>query len=174
MIYDQYKAPEYVMRNTMKEAELVHRLREKSLRICSAESLTGGLFAKKITDIPGSSAVFDGGIISYTNEVKENLLGVSIETIDKYTEVSLECAEEMAKGAARIFGSDIAVSFTGYAGPTGGDEKNPVGTAYICIFREGISNVIANIYNGDRISVREQCVDKAINEIILMLDKQNT
>ena len=158
----------------MKEAELVHRLRAKSLRICSAESLTGGLFAKRITDIPGSSSVFDGGIISYTNEVKKNVLGVSIETINEYTEVSPECAEEMAKGAAKLFGSDIAVSFTGYAGPSGGNEKNPVGTAYICIYREGISKIIANIYTGDRNSVREQCADMAIKEIILMLDEQNT
>jgi len=151
---------------------LVELLKERNLHISSAESLTGGLFAKTITDIPGSSSVFDGCIVSYTNEVKMNVLGVSEETINNFTEVSAECAAEMAKGASELFKSRIAVSFTGYAGPGGGDEKNPVGSAYICIFHEGIFKIIANIYSGDRNSVREQCVDKAIAEITALL-KQN-
>ncbi len=149
-----------------KAEKLVTLLKERNLHISSAESLTGGLFSKTVTDIPGSSAVLNGCIVSYTNEVKMNVLGVKKETIDKFTEVSAECAEEMAKGAADLFKSEIAVSFTGYAGPTGGDEKNPVGSAYICIFYEGIGRVFANIYSGDRSSVREQCVTKAIEEII--------
>ncbi|MBR6800873.1 MAG: CinA family protein [Eubacteriaceae bacterium] len=152
---------------------LIGLLKEKNLHISAAESLTGGLFTKTITDIPGSSAVLSGGIVSYTNEVKMNVLGVTEEVIEKYTEVSAECAEEMARGAAKLFGSEIAVSFTGYAGPTGGTEKDPVGSAYICIFYEGKTKVFANIYSGDRNSVRMQCVEKAVEEIINIL-KQNS
>lgn len=157
----------------MNNAEyLVNLLKEKNLTVSSAESLTGGLFTKTITDIPGSSAVLNGGIVSYTNEVKMNVLGVTKEVIDEFTEVSAECATLMARGAARLFKSDIAVSFTGYAGPTGGTEKNPVGTAYICIFFKGKTEVSGNIYSGDRNSVREQCVEKAVEEIIKAV-KQN-
>lgn len=152
---------------------LVEFLAEKNLHISSAESLTGGLFSKTVTDIPGSSAVLNGGIVSYTNDVKKNVLGVTDEIIEKYTEVSAECATQMAEGAARLFGSEIAVSFTGYAGPGGGTEKNPVGTAYIGVFYKGKTKVFANIYTGDRNSVREQCVRKAIDEIINIV-KQNS
>ncbi len=152
---------------------LVNLLKENDLHIASAESLTGGLFTKTITDISGSSAVLNGGIVSYTNEVKMNVLGVTKEIIDEYTEVSAECAAQMAQGAARLFKSEIAVSFTGYAGPTGGTEKNPVGTAYIGIFFKGKTEVFGNIYSGDRNSVRSQCVQKAIEEIIKTV-QQNT
>ena len=105
----------------------------KHLTISGAESCTGGLIAKLLTDIPGSSAVFCGACVSYTNEIKRGVLGVSEETINRYTEVSHECAQEMASGALRVFGSDIAYSTTGYAGPGGGTEQDPVGTVYVGI-----------------------------------------
>ena len=103
-------------------------LTEKGLSLAIAESCTGGLIGSRITDIPGSSAYFVGGIISYSNLLKMNILGVKRETLDKFGAVSVETAEEMARGARKIFHTDIGISVTGIAGPTGGTPEKPVGT----------------------------------------------
>ena len=89
------------------------------------------------TDKPGISAIFDRGIVTYTNRAKIEELGVKKETLEKYTEYSLECAYEMAEGLYKVSGSDLCVSFTGIAGPDGGTEENPVGTYYIGICYKG-------------------------------------
>ena len=101
--------------------------------LSSAESCTGGLIAKVITDIPGSSAAFAGACVTYTNEVKVALLGVDPALIDVHTEVSEECAAAMAKGARERLGTTYALATTGYAGPGGGTEKDPVGTVYLAL-----------------------------------------
>ena len=106
-------------------------LRERGMTLATAESCTGGLIAKLITDLSGSSSCFAGGCVTYTNEVKMALLGVRAETIAEYTEVSHACAEEMAMGVRQKLGCDVGVSTTGYAGPGGGTEQDPVGTVYI-------------------------------------------
>ncbi len=108
----------------------------KGMTVSSAESCTGGLLAKSITDISGSSAVFSGACVTYTNEVKCGLLGIDEQLIAQHTEVSDACAAAMAKAVREKIGTDIGISTTGYAGPTGGTEKDPVGTVYI-----GISTV---------------------------------
>ncbi len=113
--------------------ELVLRFAERGKTVASAESCTGGLFGATVTSVSGASRVYLGGVISYVNDVKEKLLGVSGETLDKYSAVSEYTACEMARGARARLGSDLAVSVTGYAGPTGGDEKNPVGTVFVSI-----------------------------------------
>ncbi len=110
---------------------LVERLAAEGKTIATAESCTGGLIAKLITDVPGSSAVFFGGVVSYTNEVKINVLGVDPAVIEAETEVSHACARAMAEGARRLMGTDYAISTTGFAGPGGGTERDPVGTVYI-------------------------------------------
>ncbi|MBQ1847550.1 MAG: CinA family protein [Clostridia bacterium] len=112
-------------------------LKEKNLSVTFAESCTGGLMAKSITDVPGASNVFPGSAVTYSNGVKIKLTNVSRETIDKYTEVSYQCAREMASGAAGYFGTDIAVSATGYAGPGGGNDNDPVGTVYVGVYVRG-------------------------------------
>lgn len=99
--------------------------------LATAESCTGGNIAHQITLVPGSSAWFKGGVVSYTNEVKMNVLGVPSELIDSFTEVSYQVAEAMAEGVRRVTGSDFAVSTTGIAGPTGATTSDPVGTVYI-------------------------------------------
>jgi len=125
------------MKNAMRQARcLTKLLLQRGETLATAESCTGGLIAKLITDIPGSSAAFPGGCVTYTNEIKEKLLGVRAETIEKYTEVSLPCAEEMAEGARRALGAHWGVSTTGYAGPAGGTEADPVGTVYIAVAGE--------------------------------------
>ncbi|MBP5666598.1 MAG: CinA family protein [Salinivirgaceae bacterium] len=99
--------------------------------VATAESCTGGNIAHQITLVPGSSAWFKGGVVSYTNEVKMKVLGVPLELIEQYTEVSHQAAEAMAEGARRATGADFAVSTTGIAGPTGATATDPVGTVYI-------------------------------------------
>ena len=99
--------------------------------LATAESCTGGNIAHQITLVPGSSAWFKGGVVSYTNEVKMNVLGVPSELIDSFTEVSYQVAEAMAEGVRRVTGSDFAVSTTGIAGPTGATTSDSVGTVYI-------------------------------------------
>ena len=111
--------------------QVIERYAARGWTAATAESCTGGLIAKLLTDIPGSSAVFCGACVTYTNAVKERLLGVSPATIERETEVSRACAEEMAAGVRRAVGSDVSVSTTGYAGPGGGTERDPVGTVYI-------------------------------------------
>lgn len=114
------------------ERAVVDKLRQNELTMSTAESCTGGLIAKRITDIPGCSDVFLGGFVTYTNDIKQKLLGVSGETLDMHTAVSAEVAMEMARGARERSGSDIAVSATGIAGP-GGSELAPVGTVFLGI-----------------------------------------
>lgn len=115
------------------ENALVQKLHETKMTLSAAESCTGGLIAKRITDIPGCSDVFFGGCVTYTNEVKMALLGVKEDTLQKHTAVSAQVAMEMARGVRERTGSDIGLSATGIAGPGGGTEETPVGTVYLGI-----------------------------------------
>lgn len=111
--------------------DLVQILTQKRLTLSSSESCTGGLIGGEITSVPGSSAVYAGGIITYTNDVKINVLGVDADTIAKHTEVSAPVAYQMAMNVKERLSSDIGVSATGFAGPTGGNQNDPVGTVYV-------------------------------------------
>ncbi|MBO7148536.1 MAG: competence/damage-inducible protein A [Clostridia bacterium] len=113
------------------EKALLLKLCEKKLTFASAESCTGGLIGKRMTDLAGASEVYFGSIISYANEVKENLLGVPHEVLEKHGAVSPETAAHMARGARERLGVDIAVSTTGIAGPGGGTDEKPVGLVYV-------------------------------------------
>ncbi len=110
---------------------VVKLLREKKMTLAAAESCTGGLIAKRLTDIPGASAAFRGGVVSYTNEVKHAVLGVPQELLDTYGAVSAPVAKAMAEGARRITGADLALSVTGVAGPDKDDRGNEVGTVFV-------------------------------------------
>ena len=113
------------------EETLVRTLKEKGLTIATAESCTGGLIAERITSVSGSSEVFGYGFVTYWEQAKAKLVGVEPEVIARYNVVSAPVAAQMALGAAEAAGADIAVSVTGLAGPTGGDELRPVGTVYV-------------------------------------------
>lgn len=115
---------------------VVSALRDKSLTVFTAESCTGGLVAKMLTDVSGASSVVLGGVVSYTNEIKKSLLGVQGETIDTYTAVSEQCCYEMAEGARRVSGADIGISTTGYASGGEGVPADMAGVVYV-----GISDV---------------------------------
>ena len=109
---------------------------ERGLTVAVAESCTGGLIAHRLTNVPGSSAYFLGGVVAYANEVKEGVLGVRSETLRRHGAVSQETALEMARGVRRLLGADIALSATGIAGPTGGTPEKPVGLVYVALAAE--------------------------------------
>ncbi len=120
--------------------ELVALLKEKGLTISCAESCTGGLVAKTITDVSGCSSVFYGGVVSYDNSVKMGLLGVREDTLRAFGAVSEQTAKEMAIGVSKACKTDIGISTTGIAGPDGGSAEKPVGTVYIGICIDGVAN----------------------------------
>ena len=109
------------------------KLKEKGLTLGTAESCTGGLVAKRFTDLPGSSQVFKGGIVAYTNEIKEKLLGVSPAVLAEKSAVSPEVALAMAEGARKLLGCDIALATTGVAGPEKDDRGHEIGTMFVAI-----------------------------------------
>ena len=116
--------------------EVIAMLRARSLTVSAAESCTGGLVSKYMTDLAGSSAYFRGGVVSYATDLKHAILGVSEKTLEAYGAVSEQTAREMAEGCRRVCGSDLAVSVTGVAGPDRDDRGNDVGTVYIALAHE--------------------------------------
>ncbi len=140
-------------------------LKEKKLTIAAAESFTGGLFSKVITDVPGSSAYFLGSIVSYSNFAKEKLLKIPEDTIKTKGAVSRDTAYLMAKNITEILGSDIGVSFTGVAGPTS-EEGKPIGLAYIGMVFLKDTEVFEEHFYGSREEIRIKSVNFAIKEII--------
>ena len=131
------------------EYVVIRDLKEKGLTIGTAESCTGGLMAKRLTDVPGASAAFRGGIVSYTNEIKAGVLGVPQDMLDRLGAVSGEVAAAMAEGARRVLGCDIALSSTGVAGPDRDDWDNEVGTMFVAIATQEGAHVRA-LHLGNR------------------------
>ncbi len=120
----------------------VTRLKEKGLHVATAESCTGGYISKRITEVDGASSVFDCGVCSYANDIKEKVLGVSHETLVAYGAVSEQCAKEMAAGIRRLSGAEIGISTTGIAGPGGGTAEKPVGLVYVAVDSDKYSEVL--------------------------------
>ena len=141
---------------------LVELLAAKGLTCATAESCTGGGVGSAITAIPGSSAVFAGGIISYANEVKERVLGVSRETLATVGAVSSETAAQMAEGARRLLQVDLAVALTGIAGPDGGTPEKPVGLVYLGCYCMGKTLVERHVFPGNRSDIRNAAVEAAL------------
>ena len=149
-------------------AEIVTSLKQSGMRICCAESCTGGMIAAAITDIAGSSAVFSRGFVTYSNQAKINMLGVKPETLNLYGAVSGQTVSEMASGAitASEDEADFAVAVSGIAGPDGGTVEKPVGLVYICVLKKGeVGQVTRYLFDGDRQSVRTQTVENALKTI---------
>ena len=140
---------------TLPEA-VVHMLTEKGLKISSAESCTGGLFAKLITDIPGSSAVLDESYVTYANQAKTKILGVKPQTLEKYGAVSEQTAREMADGLYNVTKSSVCAVFTGIAGPGGGTAEKPVGLVYTGVCIDGKTDVYKLQLSGSRDKIRYQ------------------
>lgn len=144
------------------EEAVVRLLEEKKWMVTTVESCTAGLLSAAIVNVPGASGVFSKGFITYSDEAKHDLVGVSLETLKKHTAVSEETAGEMALGAARTAGAECALSVTGIAGPGGGTKEKPVGLVYIgCSVLEKVS-VERHVFLGDRMEVRKQAVEAAL------------
>ncbi|HIB58543.1 MAG TPA: competence/damage-inducible protein A [Candidatus Marinimicrobia bacterium] len=136
---------------------------ERGLTLATAESCTGGLLGNRITNVAGSSEYYLGGIVSYSDAAKMNLLGVSQETLKEFGAVSEETAQEMAAGARRVLQSDVGVSITGIAGPTGGTEDKPVGLVYIAVDVAGDVAVRKFVFSEDRRYNKELSAQAALN-----------
>lgn len=138
---------------------------EKSVKIALAESCTGGMVAQRVTSVSGASKVFLGGIVTYSNDMKMQLLGVSSDVLEKYGAVSSECAKDMAIGIRKVSNSDLGLSITGIAGPDGGTADKPVGLVYIGVSYKDKNLTSKYIFAGDRHAVRLRATSYALNTI---------
>ena len=150
----------------MIEKVLGEILRRRGWKIAVAESCTGGLIAHRITNVPGSSEYFLGGIVAYSNEAKTKILGVSNDILMRYGAVSSRCAEEMMVGVKNLFGSDVAISTTGIAGPGGGSREKPVGLVYIGISTPYYHNVMRYVLSGSREEIKEKIATRAMQDAL--------
>ena len=153
-------------------AEEVGRLlRSKGLTVSVAESCTGGRLGDMLTDVPGSSDYFLGGIISYSNDAKVSLLGVNSKTLKVKGAVSEEVAIQMATGARTKLGADIGIGITGIAGPAGGTPTKPVGLVYVAVSSRESSECSRNVFRGSRSSIKDQSARKALEMLGKFLEK---
>ena len=145
---------------------------EKGVSIAVAESCTAGLIASKLTTLPGSSSYFNGGVVAYQNEIKTKILGVSQSIIDEKTEVSVEVVNQMAKSVLEKFDANFAIATTGYAGPAGGTNKNPIGTVFIAI--ASVVGVVVSrfVFLGNRQSIVNQASESALSLLYTEIKKQ--
>ncbi|PIR31969.1 MAG: damage-inducible protein CinA [Alphaproteobacteria bacterium CG11_big_fil_rev_8_21_14_0_20_44_7] len=148
---------------------LLDKLRAQNLKLASAESCTGGMIAAALTDIAGSSDVFERGFVTYSNESKIDMLGVSRETLEKFGAVSEQVAGEMALGALKNSQADIAIAVTGIAGPSGGSKEKPIGLVYIAVARGNILKTTKNQISGNRRQVRKATLEKALQLADLLI-----
>lgn len=141
-------------------------LRDRKMKLVTAESCTGGMIAAALTDLAGSSDVFDRGFVTYSNEAKQDHLGVSTKTLNEFGAVSSQTAKAMAQGALNASNADIAISVTGIAGPGGGSEEKPVGLVYMGLASGESTLSFKHQFEGDRASIRAQSVDTALTHIL--------
>ncbi|MCL2474771.1 MAG: CinA family protein [Chloroflexi bacterium] len=137
-------------------------LKKRNLTLCTAESATGGLISHLITNMPSISEVYMGGICTYSNQAKEELLGVSQETLKEKGAVSQEVAQQMALGACRLFKADVSVCDTGIAGPNGQTETKPLGLFYIGVCVQKQTFVFEHIFNGTRLHIKNTAAEMAL------------
>ena len=150
--------------------DLISLLSSRGLTMSAAESCTGGLIGATITSVPGSSAVFLGSAVTYSNGAKVSMLGVSEDTLASHGAVSTETAREMAQGAVRAFSSDVSVAVTGIAGPGGAVPGKPVGTVCIAV-SDGCRTIVSRfVFDGDRDAVRASTVAEAISMLHDMVE----
>jgi len=143
-------------------------LSSRNITLAIAESCTGGLLGHSLTDVPGASRFFLGGVTCYANNTKVQLLAVRTETLQRFGAVSLQCAEEMLLGVKALFVPDAAIAITGIAGPDGGSQKKPVGTVFIAVSLHEHKQVRGFLFAGERAAVKHQASAVAL-ELLLML-----
>ena len=144
------------------EEEIIARLVEQGRTVAVAESCTGGLIGHRLTQVPGSSAAFLGGVIAYHNAVKERVLGVPAEVLEREGAVSEATALAMAEGARRLLGADVGVAVTGIAGPAGGTEDKPVGLTYVALAGPESRTCERYLWRGERMANKESSAEAAL------------
>jgi len=147
-------------------------MQRQGLTLATAESSTGGLLAHRITNVPGSSSYYLGGLVAYANEAKEALLGVRRETLVAFGAVSEPVAREMARGARRSIGADVGISVTGIAGPGGGTPEKPVGLAYVGLSAPGADRCERHVWQGDRLANKERTAEAALRFLLDYLEER--
>ena len=145
---------------------LVKALKAAGKTVATAESCTGGLIGKRITDVSGSSGVYPGGVISYSCEIKRRVLGVDAAVLETVGPVCETVAAQMAEGVRTLMGSDFGISSTGVAGPNSDDFNNPVGLVYIGLTDGDHTRVVSLHLTGDRESIRVQAAERALCELL--------
>ena len=150
-------------------ADLGDLLHRRHYRLATAESCTGGWVAKILTDIPGSSSWFERGFVTYSNEAKQDMLGVPPETIKQYGAVSEETAQAMAKGALENSRADFSLAISGIAGPGGGTMEKPVGTVWFAWTGGGQMETAMQVFPGDRNAIRRQAVKQSLKRLTYRL-----
>lgn len=151
------------------ERDIGEILRSRKLTVSAAESCTGGRIGDKITDIPGSSDYFLGSAVTYSNEAKRDILGVSEDSLRSFGAVSEQVANEMAKGCRNAFGSDLGLSTTGIAGPSGGSAEKPVGLVWFGISDGNMVETESALFPGDRLEVKEVASVYALEMLLRFL-----
>lgn len=154
------------------EEKVVKLLNEKGLKLTTAESCTGGLIAKRITDVSGASNVFECTVVSYSNRIKHDVLGVSEETLEKFGAVSEECAKEMVEGIRRFAKADVAIAVTGMAGPTSDEADKPVGLIFVgyadknkTVVKKFLNSFSDDIRNQNRIKTADDAFELILENL---------
>jgi PncC family amidohydrolase len=161
------------MNDNLPQTKLGKLLNQLGLTLAVAESCTGGLVGHLITNIPGSSAYFKGGIIAYAYESKIRVLGVNHETLERFGAVSQETVLEMAQGVRQLFQTDIGLSVSGIAGPDGGIPEKPVGLTWIGLWAEDFQQAESFHWQGDRLQVKEQSANQVLKMVNTYLRSQD-
>ena len=153
-------------------ASLGRRLGAAGLRLATAESCTGGMIGALLTAVPGSSEYYAGGVVAYSNRVKEEFLGVPEELLRRYGAVSAECVRAMAEGVRARFGVDLAVAVSGIAGPGGGTAEKPVGLVYLAVAAEEGTETRKEVFPGDRAGVRRSAAAAALGMLAEVVERK--
>ena len=164
-IYAKFSKYIYGEDNETLPTQIIKWLKEKNLKVAFCESCTGGYISKTLTDVPGASEVFDCGIVTYSNEMKTRLVGVSPALLKEKGAVSEEVAIHMAKGIRSVAGADIGISVTGIAGPDGGTEEKPVGLVYMGFSTKNSTVVKKLNFTGNRDKIRRSTVQEVLSSL---------
>lgn len=164
-----------MLKYTFNEKDMIefqNLLREHNKTVTTAESCTGGLIASMITEVSGSSNIFNGAVVTYSNEIKKQELNVKEETLKKYGAVSCEVVEEMLDGVLKKFNADFAIAVSGIAGPNGGTTEKPVGTVVIGISERNITkNIEIFSFEGTRKEVQIQAAKCSLKKVLKFFQK---
>lgn len=148
------------------ESRVGRRLIERQWTVATAESCSGGLIAHRLTNVPGASSYYLGGIVAYSNSVKTAMLGVDPEDLARYGAVSEPVARQMAEGVRQRLAADCALAVTGVAGPSGGTPEKPVGLVFIALAAPGVDRVTRNLFEGSREDIKTQTADHALSMLL--------